>query len=408
MAVHAVRPIIYLSLLLHLLLSPATAQPQPNSNASPPNTQLPYANFTPSMAIIIVVLIAALFLMGFFSIYLRHCTDSTGAGGSVRPLGGIRDSLRRRNAARGLDPVVIETFPTFEYSTVKGMKIGKGALECAVCLNEFEDEDTLRLIPKCDHVFHPDCIDVWLGSHVTCPVCRANLVPQPGETIEVPEFRADNSDDQDELPNPRNDDVSIRVGEGEEEEHDEGAITPPQVMDRSKSVNQNRPPRTRSFQFRAKMFGKFPRSHSTGHSVVSPGDNTDRFTLRLPEDVRKQVMKSRTLNRTTSCMVVLPSDQGSGSQRYRPGLGEGSSTGQRSFRRLDQGMKSGRSDRWVFSMAPPFFSRSSSTVRSPKGMGDGSTSSRRTALKLPSFKCLEPKGDHEPGLISAELARLPV
>jgi hypothetical protein len=41
-------------------------------------------------------------------------------------------------------------------------------------------------------------------------------------------------------------------------------------------------------------------------------------------------------------------------------------------------------------------------------MGDGSTSSRRTALKLPSFKCLEPKGDHEPGLISAELARLPV
>ncbi|KAF9604768.1 hypothetical protein IFM89_010309 [Coptis chinensis] len=63
------------------------------------------------------------------------------------------------------------------YSVVKGLKIGKGALECAVCLNEFEDDETLRLLPKCDHVFHPECIDAWLASHTTCPVCRANLTP---------------------------------------------------------------------------------------------------------------------------------------------------------------------------------------------------------------------------------------
>ncbi|KAF9608395.1 hypothetical protein IFM89_009761 [Coptis chinensis] len=57
----------------------------------------------------------------------------------------------------------------------KGLKIGKGALECAVCLNEFGNDETLRLLLKCDRVFHPECIDAWLASHTTCPVCRANL-----------------------------------------------------------------------------------------------------------------------------------------------------------------------------------------------------------------------------------------
>ncbi|XP_058224281.1 E3 ubiquitin-protein ligase ATL6-like [Rhododendron vialii] len=406
MAMDTSRPIVFILLLAVLLLSPAVT-------AQPPPAQYPYANFTPSMAIIIVVLIASLFLMGFFSIYLRHCTTA-GAAGSVRPLGAI-GSLRRRAASRGLDPEVIDTFPTFEYAAVKGKKFGMGALECAVCLNEFEDKDTLRLIPKCDHVFHPECIDMWLGSHVTCPVCRANLVPQPGETLQVPEFVvAENSAVPGEAASPRNDDVSIRVGE-EREEH--GIYVPAQAMNRSKSVNQNRPPRTRSF--RPRMFGKFPRSHSTGHSLVTPGENTDRFTLRLPEDVRKQMM-SRALNRTASCLVVLPNDGGS-QREYRRGFGEGSSRGPKSFVRLDQGLKS---DRWVFSMAPPFFSRSSSSVRSPKVTGDGSTSFRgkvtgdgstsfrgvKSAVKLPSFKCLEPRGegDEPAGLMAADSARLPV
>ncbi|KAG6427281.1 hypothetical protein SASPL_111523 [Salvia splendens] len=36
--------------------------------------------------------------------------------------------------------------------------------------------------------------------------------------------------------------------------------------------------------------GEF-RSHSTGHSLVQPGENLDQFTLRLPEGVRKEVLE---------------------------------------------------------------------------------------------------------------------
>jgi E3 ubiquitin-protein ligase ATL6/9/15/31/42/55 len=171
---------IYYLLLLALL---ALEIPWAAAQSSPPHQDpYAYAKFSPSMAIIVVVLVSALFFMGFFSIYIRHCAGvQSGNSVAARVF-----SRRTAAAARGLDQEVIDTFPTLAYSTVKGLKIGKSALECAVCLNEFEDHETLRLIPKCDHVFHPDCIDAWLGSHTTCPVCRANLVPQPGESLHLP------------------------------------------------------------------------------------------------------------------------------------------------------------------------------------------------------------------------------
>ncbi|KAL2547869.1 E3 ubiquitin-protein ligase [Forsythia ovata] len=51
------------------------------AQSTPPgenNNQYPYAKFSPSMAIIVVVLIAALFFMDFFSIYIHHCSDTSG------------------------------------------------------------------------------------------------------------------------------------------------------------------------------------------------------------------------------------------------------------------------------------------------------------------------------------------
>ncbi|KAH7572025.1 hypothetical protein JRO89_XS04G0188700 [Xanthoceras sorbifolium] len=234
------------------------------------------------------------------------------------------------------------------------LKIGKGALECAVCLCEFEDDETLRLIPKCDHVFHPECIDAWLSSHTTCPVCRSNLSPQPGES--VPQL-GDPESPLHEL------DVEAQNGDVVESEHPDNnngetqAQPPePQVIDvMNPTLNRNRTRGSRSNQPR-----KFPRSHSTGHSLIQPGENTERFTLRLPVDVRKQVM-NRKLNRANS-LVVLPMESSS-RRGYRTG-GEGSSRGKNS-RRLERMDRSFKSDRWVFSKAPPFFSRAYS-LRSPK------------------------------------------
>ncbi|KAK1419558.1 hypothetical protein QVD17_28743 [Tagetes erecta] len=52
---------------------------------------------------------------------------------------------------------------------------------CAVCLSEFEDGDELRTLPECMHSFHVPCIDMWLYSHRSCPICRldATIVATP-------------------------------------------------------------------------------------------------------------------------------------------------------------------------------------------------------------------------------------
>ncbi|CAI9768973.1 unnamed protein product [Fraxinus pennsylvanica] len=322
--------------------------------------------FTPAMAIIIVVLLAAFFFVGFCSIYIRHWSSGSG---SIRRAISIR---RRAGGQVGLDPSVIENFPTFLYSEVKDHKIGKGSLECAVCLNEFEDDETLRLIPKCDHVFHPECIDAWLESHSTCPVCRANLVPGD-EPVDLPELTNsiresnENMERSQRINSFRNEEVVIQVtGAGENQ---------PDV---------NRPPRSLSIKrLRTFNFGRF-RSHSTGHSIVQPEENHDRFTLRLPEEVRKEVLDRAMLKRTKSWAVRFPTGEGSSRRGYRTGGGEGSRKAGRWFE---------RSNRWSFNMARPVFSRASS-MKSPRMVaenGEGSSKGGRTPVKMPSFKCLEPK-----------------
>ncbi|CAM6009634.1 unnamed protein product, partial [Sphagnum balticum] len=77
----------------------------------------------------------------------------------------------------GLDKAVVELLPTFVYyreaENIKGT-----VLECAVCLEEFEEKETGRLLPKCNHSFHLDCIDMWFLSHSTCPLCRTSMKPE--------------------------------------------------------------------------------------------------------------------------------------------------------------------------------------------------------------------------------------
>ncbi|EOA22358.1 hypothetical protein CARUB_v10002980mg [Capsella rubella] len=75
--------------------------------------------------------------------------------------------------------------------TVVGFKKGEGIIdgtECSVCLNEFEEDESLRLLPKCSHAFHINCIDTWLLSHKTCPLCRASALltgPPPHQETET-------------------------------------------------------------------------------------------------------------------------------------------------------------------------------------------------------------------------------
>ena len=82
----------------------------------------------------------------------------------------------------GLNPAVISSIKVCKYSKRDGVVEGT---DCSVCLSEFEEEEMLRLLPKCRHAFHLSCIDTWLRSHTNCPLCRAPIVnDDDGDDIE--------------------------------------------------------------------------------------------------------------------------------------------------------------------------------------------------------------------------------
>ncbi|XP_009770095.2 RING-H2 finger protein ATL54-like [Nicotiana sylvestris] len=73
----------------------------------------------------------------------------------------------------GLQPSVISAITICKYKRGEGLVEGT---DCSVCLSEFQEDETLRILPKCNHAFHIPCIDTWLRSHTNCPMCRAGIV----------------------------------------------------------------------------------------------------------------------------------------------------------------------------------------------------------------------------------------
>jgi hypothetical protein len=94
----------------------------------------------------------------------------------------------------GLQQSVIDSITVFKFKKDEGLIDGT---ECSVCLSEFQEDESLRLLPKCSHAFHIPCIDTWLRSHKNCPLCRAPVV-------------SDNFDAQVALTVPTTGDLSSR------------------------------------------------------------------------------------------------------------------------------------------------------------------------------------------------------
>ncbi|CAI9765383.1 unnamed protein product [Fraxinus pennsylvanica] len=125
----------------------------------------------------------------------------------------------------GLQPSVISAISTVKYKKGDGLIEGT---DCSVCLNEFQEDETLRLLPKCNHAFHISCIDTWFSSHTNCPMCRASIVIStsgipPQEQIVhnsglVEETRVDISENDGELRRETEEDFELTVEIEDEDE----------------------------------------------------------------------------------------------------------------------------------------------------------------------------------------------
>ncbi|XP_009785682.1 RING-H2 finger protein ATL11-like [Nicotiana tabacum] len=310
-------------------------------SATTSSSALEYSSVKISPALAIVLACLVLFVVAFFiTLYIRHMNPDESMGSYF---------FRHRPVSPGLEPNIIETLPVFVYSDVKALKIGKSILECAVCLNEFEDEDTLRLLPNCCHVFHAECIDAWLAFRTTCPVCRANLKTKPSAKLQETIQQSENVSS---VPSPETNDtvIDIHVTSGPQEVmNQQSSQTTPTHICSTKSTPRNKNPNfarlaPKSTPRRPKFLGMFSRSHSTGHSLIKPGENCERFTLRLPDDVRKRLVD------LSSNMPFSPEKSSTKGYRLEP---------------VD-----GRLSKFRFLPTPPMFSRpdSSKGEKQPKSL----------------------------------------
>lgn len=44
-------------------------------------------------------------------------------------------------------------------------------MSCSICFNKIDNEYKL----DCGHVFHESCIEKWINTNPSCPICRYNL-----------------------------------------------------------------------------------------------------------------------------------------------------------------------------------------------------------------------------------------
>ncbi|CAL9767542.1 unnamed protein product [Musa acuminata subsp. burmannicoides] len=142
--------------------------------------------FSPFVIAIITVLATALLLICYYTIVSKHCRAFNSLQRRFQPRGndnveldddaaGLSQAQEASNASpsNGLDEALISKIAVHKYRKGEGSVQGT---DCSVCLSEFREDDSLRLLPKCSHAFHVQCIDTWLRSHSNCPLCRASIV----------------------------------------------------------------------------------------------------------------------------------------------------------------------------------------------------------------------------------------
>lgn len=160
----------------------------------------------PTVPVVIILLAVLFFISGLLHLLVRflfkHRSSSTITQSNRYPeemsgSGAFQRQLQQLFHLHdsGLDQASIDALPVFLYREIKGPK---EPFDCPVCLCEFSEQDKLRLLPLCSHAFHIGCIDTWLLSNSTCPLCRGTL-SAPGFSFENPVFEFDDDSREEEV-----------------------------------------------------------------------------------------------------------------------------------------------------------------------------------------------------------------
>lgn len=158
------------------VMSYSNPNPNPETFGSPTTTTsspegVPELKLYQAFIFSVPICFTFIILFLFYLIYLRRRSVDWSSL-------GMRSSFIPNNtlsmAELGLSKEVREMLPIVVYKESFSVMDS----QCSVCLGDYQAEDKLQQIPACGHTFHMDCIDQWLTTHTTCPLCRLSLVPK--------------------------------------------------------------------------------------------------------------------------------------------------------------------------------------------------------------------------------------
>lgn len=144
---------------------------------------------------VIVFLFLVVIFIFFLHLYVKWSRNRRRQEAGDDPSGGTE--RRHKVNVQGLDQSILKTIPILAFDA---KEFKDGTLECTICLCDVTEGEKTRFLPKCNHGFHVDCIDMWFQCHSTCPLCRNAVSTTGDKTLESVESEAE-AEASTELPN---------------------------------------------------------------------------------------------------------------------------------------------------------------------------------------------------------------
>ncbi|XWS35560.1 hypothetical protein CRYUN_Cryun20dG0007600 [Craigia yunnanensis] len=174
--------------LLYAVMGGAVTAAENNSTERSNSSSSSIENVKPSLIIIILILSITVLVSVTLYLLLRHLNRRC-----LRHLSRSSTSTITAAASHSVCPEpsptasLLDSLPLFTFSSITRHSNSDSTVsgDCAVCLSKFEPQDQLRFLPVCCHAFHAHCIDTWLTSNQTCPLCRSPLFASEFDLMKV-------------------------------------------------------------------------------------------------------------------------------------------------------------------------------------------------------------------------------
>ncbi|KAF5198905.1 Ring-h2 finger protein atl52 [Thalictrum thalictroides] len=141
---------------------------------------------SPLFIAIVGVIIGVIILIYVYCITAGWCYGAQTLFQAQQRLGFGRRSHQEQDEetpSTDLENSMVHLIPVRKYTKNNGASVGVSVNDdeamCSVCLGEFEEGEAVKILPECTHSFHVPCIDMWLYSHSSCPLCRTDAIATP-------------------------------------------------------------------------------------------------------------------------------------------------------------------------------------------------------------------------------------